>query len=141
MIPNSCIKIRTSKFPLLDGEEAEIVNENMYGKAVCRYLESKLPEETVEVLFYCSEDWGWWMEIKLNNFVMGLCIYSDPNAEGDPESYAIIPSIDSDRKWSWSRFRKVDVSKDVLNIIDKVVSIFEKDNDVEEVTRHDDFPY
>ena len=56
MIPNSCIKIETTKFPILEGEKDEIVNENMYGKAVCNYLEKELPKENIEVPFYCNED-------------------------------------------------------------------------------------
>ncbi|MEE4244988.1 MAG: hypothetical protein V2I33_06240 [Kangiellaceae bacterium] len=141
MIANSCIKITTNKFPILEGEEDEIVNENMYGKAVCLYLENELPKLGVEVPFYCCEDWGWWLEAKESNFLVGLCVYSDPDAQGNPESYVIMPSIHNAKKWSWSKFRKIDVSNDVLNIMDKVAGIVEKDDEVDGVTRHDDFPY
>jgi hypothetical protein len=72
---------------------------------------------------------------------MALCIYSDPDAEGNPEKYAIMPSIDKETKWSWTRFRKVNVSKEVLAVIDCVERTFASDTDVSAVTRHDDFPF
>ena len=32
------------------------------------------------------------------------------------ESYAIMPSMHNAKKWSWSKFRRIDVSGDVLDI-------------------------
>jgi hypothetical protein len=52
-----------------------------------------------------------------------------------------MPSIDKETKWSWSRFRKVDVSNDVLAVIDIVERTFAGDKDVSAVTRHNDFPF
>jgi hypothetical protein len=141
MIPNTCIKINTKKFPILDGEDEEIINENMYGKALCLYLEKRLPESGLEVPSYCSEDWGWWLEVKYGEFDMGLCIYSDPESEGDPTSYAIMPSIQSEKKWSWSKFRKIDVSVKVHEIIDKLEGVLKRDSEITNVSRHDTFPF
>ena len=141
MIPNSCIKIETTKFPVLDGEKEEIVNENMYGKAVCNYLEKELPKENIEVPFYCNEDWGWWLEVKSNNFSMGLCIYSDPDVTDSPESYAIMPSEHNAKKWYWSKFKTLDISKDVLLVMEIVANIFKKDKEILKVSQHNDFPY
>ncbi|TQV70998.1 hypothetical protein FLL45_21975 [Aliikangiella marina] len=141
MIPDSCIKIKTNKFPILAGEEEALVNENMYGKALCLYLQENLPTKGIEVPFYCCEDWGWWLEVKDKDFAMGLCVYSDPDADGNPTSYAIMPSIHNAKKWSWSKFRKIDVSENVLSIMDKASNILEDDSEIDEVTRHRDFPY
>ena len=141
MIASSCIKIRTNKFPILEGEEEEIVNENMYGKALCLYLKQELPKSEVQVPFFCNADWGWWLEIEDGEFSMALCIYSDPDATGNPESYAIIPSIQEPKKWSWSKFRKIDNSENVINLMNKVAGIFENDKQITELSRHDEFPY
>ncbi|MGH1543809.1 MAG: hypothetical protein ACRBHB_25645 [Arenicella sp.] len=141
MIAQSVIQFESHKFPILAGEDEEIVNENMYGKALCQYLESHLPDNGVEVPFYCAEDWGWWLEVIDEGFNMGLCIYSDPDATGNPEKYAIMPSIHNGKKWSWSKFRKIDVSSDVLKIMTTLDSIFSKDNGINKVTRHDDYPF
>lgn len=72
---------------------------------------------------------------------MALCIYSDPDAQGNPERYALMPSIRKATKWSWSRFRKVDVSKDVLEVVDIVERVFKNDKEISGVARHDDFPF
>ena len=141
MIPKSCLLIETSKFPILAGEKDEIVNENMYGKALCQYLETQLPLAGVKVPFYCNEDWGWWLETELNGFKMAMRIYSDPDANPNPERYALLPSIKDAKKWSWSKLQSVDMSQDVLKVIDAVESIFRRDSDIRIVTRHDDYPF
>ena len=141
MIPRSCVAIETKKFPILEGEDDEIINERMYGKALCKYLEHNLPKTDIKVPFFCAEDWGWWLEVEQNNFKMALCIYSDPDAQRDPEKYAILPSITSEKKWSWFKFKNIDVSKNVLNVIDVLEKLFKEDNEIKSVTRHDDFPF
>jgi hypothetical protein len=141
MIPRSCVAIETNKFPILEGEDDEIVNENMYGKALCKYLENILPKTGIKVLTYFPEDWGWWLEVEDNDFNMALCIYSDPEAKHDPERYAILPSILKEKKWSWSQFKYIDLSKNVLKIMDALEKVFKEDAEIRAVTRHDDFPY
>ena len=141
MIKNCVIKIETKKFPILDGEKAEIVNENMYGQALCQYLEKELPSFDMKADGYLNEDWGWWLAIVDGDWRMDLRIYSDPDATDNPESYAIMPSIMEEKKWRWSEFRRMDVSKDVLGTMDKVEKLFLNDRDITKVTRHDGFPY
>jgi len=141
MIQNSCLKIETKKFPILQGEEEEIVNDNMYGKALCQYLKSNLSNTNIKVQDYFAEDWGWLLDVKVKDFEMGLCIYSDPDATGNPEKYGIMPSIHSDKVWSWSKFKKIDVSRDVLGIIEVIEKIFLNDKEISSVTKHDDFPF
>jgi len=55
------IHIKSEKFPVLPGEDAELVNEGTYGKALAQYLEARLRERAYEVPTYCCEDWGWWI--------------------------------------------------------------------------------
>lgn len=140
MIPRSFLLIETDKFPALPGEDAELVNPGLYGKALCRYLEAELPKAGIEVLFFCNEDWGWWVEVVRGGFKMGLLIHSDPEADGDPRRYVLAPDIQKARRWSWSRFRMVDVSRDVLALMDAVESVFANDSDIAAVSRHDDYP-
>lgn len=141
MIPQSCLLIETKKFPIMPGEDQEIVNERMYGKALCQYLESVLPRAGVEVPSYCAEDWGWWLDVKRGAFKMGLCIYSDPEAKKDPERYAILPSIQQAQKWSWSKFRNIDNSRDVLELVAIVERVLKSDSAISTVKRHDDYPF
>jgi hypothetical protein len=141
MILQSCLLIESKKFPVLPGEDQEITNERMYGKALCQYLQAALPQAGLKVPAYCSEDWGWWLDIERDTFKMALCIYSDPTAAKDPERYALLPSIHQAKKWSWTKFKKIDVSKDVLEIIAIVESVLKCDKDITVVTRHDDYPF
>lgn len=141
MIPQSCISIETKKFPILEGEDEEITNERMYGKALCQYLEIELPQVGISVPFFCNEDWGWWLEVLHNNFKMALCIYSDPNAPGHPERYVLMPSIRKSTKWSWTKLRNIDLSKDILDVINILEHVLISDGDIPVVMRHDEFPF
>jgi hypothetical protein len=141
MIPQSCLLIETKKFPIMPGEDQEIANERMYGKALCQYLQSELPLAGIYVPFYCNEDWGWRLEVERGSFKMALCIYSDPAAAKDPDRYALLPSIQREKKWSWVKFKKVDLSKDVLEIIAIIERVLKSDKDISVVTRHDDYPF
>jgi hypothetical protein len=125
----------------MPGEDKENVNEFMYGKALCEYLQSALPPASIDVPSYCNEDWGWWLEVKRGSFKMGFCIYSDPTAEKDPERYALLPSIHQEKMWSWAKFRNVDVSKDVLELVGIVERVLKSDKDIQIVTRYDDYPF
>jgi len=108
--------IETKKLPALEGERKELVNEGMVRKALCQSLQLALPSVGINVPFFCNEDWGWWLQTERNGFRMGLCIYSDPDADPDPERYALMPSIQAPRQWSWSRFRWIDRSQEVREL-------------------------
>ncbi len=141
MIPHSCLVIETKKFPMLEGEEELLVNEGMVGQALCTYLQAQLPLGGIDVPFFCNEDWGWWLQTERNGFRMGLCIYSDPDAAPDPERYALMPSIQAPRRWSWSRFRWIHHTQDVMATIGALEQVFINDADIHAVTRHDDHPF
>lgn len=138
MIPGTCIEIRTRKFPILDGEKEEIVNEGIFGRAICIYLKERLLAKGLKVPFFCAEDWGWWLEVEDGDFKMGLCIYSDPDFQDFPQRYAIMSSLDSGKKWSWSKFRFIDISDQILKIFATVENIFCEDPEIESVRRHED---
>jgi hypothetical protein len=141
VIPQTCLVIETKKFPVLEGEDGELANERMYGKALCNYLQTELPPVGISAPSFCNEDWGWWLEVERNGFRMGICIYSDPDAVTGPERYALMPSVREANRWSWSKFRKVDVSRDVLAMIDAIEKVFMKDKEILTVTRHNDCPF
>jgi len=115
LIPGVYIKIETDKFPVLPGEDSEVVNEGMYGKALCQYLENELPKYGVVVNFFCSEDWGWWVDITENDHRFGLLVHSHKIIGSSPEIYVIGSSITSRKKWFWKRFKSLDVSNDVIS--------------------------
>jgi len=141
MISGTCIEIRTKKFPVLEGEEDEIVNEGTYGKALCQYLEKKLPGAGLTVPFFTAEDWGWWIEVKDGEFVLGLQIYANVEEGQNPESYAIMSSVSKERIWSWKKLRKIDMAHNVVEIMDKIEHILMQDAEIKLVGRTDEFPF
>ena len=142
MIPSTCLKIVTKKFPIEEGEHEMLVNEGMYGLGICKYLTEKLPDAGFIVRNYIVEDWGWWLPIECESINMGLCIYSDLDVESnqDPEKYAILPSIQSRKSWSWKKFKSIDQSEAVQMAMREIAAVFMADPEVEAVTFHDDFP-
>jgi len=50
---NPFIHIRSEQFPILPGEEEELVNEGMYGKALVTYLQEHLTDRGYESPFVC----------------------------------------------------------------------------------------
>ena len=141
IIPGTCIEIETTKFPIADGEDDEVINERMYGKALCRYLQSELPKFGIESPMYCCEDWGWWIELTLNDFKLGLQIYSDPDFDQNPERYAIMSSISTPRKWSWRKLAMIDMTDQVSDVMDRIEALFKSDPEIGVVKRLDDFPF
>lgn len=134
------IHIRSPKFPVLPGEEKELVNPEMYGKAVAQYLQEKLRDRGYEVPFFCNEDWGWFVKLKDAPFDFGVCIYCWP-AKDRPMDFFCTDSAVGPRQWSWRRFRFVDTRPWVQKLHEDMVAIFRGDPDVEVVsTELNDFP-
>ncbi|WP_254947947.1 hypothetical protein [Cyanobium sp. N.Huapi 1H5] len=79
--------------------------------------------------------------MELNGFQIAHCVYSDPDADPHPERYALIPSIQAPRQWSLSRFRWIDQSQEVKQILEALEKIFTSDDDIPSVNRHDDHPF
>ncbi len=139
-IHGTWLKIETDKFPILPGEEDEVVNEGMYGKALCTYLEKELPKFGVQVNFYCSEDWGWWVDVTEQGLNMGLLIYGHTVVGVSPEQYAIGSSIQESPKWFWKKFKKIDVTDKVTALMDKVENALDFDEEIFTVERFDEYP-
>lgn len=101
------IHIKSHKFPILPGEDDEIVNNGMYGKALSEYLKAELTKQGYQVPFVCAEDWGWWVELSVDQMRAGICVYAVPETS-EPVEYVCTDGFKGDRKWSWSKFRFID---------------------------------
>lgn len=133
------IHIKTAKFPVLPGEDDELVNEGTYGKALALYLEERLKEKSHRVPFICCEDWGWWVEIEGHPFTTGVRIYATENlAESHELCVAVAP--DPGQRWSWSRFRFVDTTKVAKKLFADLNQIFTSDPEVETLGHTQEYP-
>ncbi|MEN1682082.1 MAG: hypothetical protein AAGJ46_21085 [Planctomycetota bacterium] len=131
--------VRSAKFPVLDDESEELVNEGTYGKALALYLQSALRDRGYDTPFVCCEDWGWWVELKLPQKAIGVCCYR-LSPEAGISDFVCSPSPESPRMWSWRRFRFVDLSDQIAALRQDLTSILESDPDVEFVGEYDEFP-
>ena len=77
----------------LKGGRDGLVNEGLAGKALCSYSLAKVPLVGIQVPFACTEVWCWLEQMERNGLWMGLCLYSDPDANTDLERCALMPSI------------------------------------------------
>jgi hypothetical protein len=133
------IHVRSPKFAALPGEEDELVNPGMFGKALSLYLQEKLAEKGHEVPTFNCEDWGWWVEVAGPPFPFGVCVYCGAAQDGTHE-YACLVGLTSPSKWSWKQFRKIDATPWARKLFEDLVAVFESDPQVELVAITEDCP-
>lgn len=134
------IHLRSNKFVILPGEDDEIVNEGMYGKALAEYLQRELTERGYNVPFVCPEDWGWWVELSLGSIRSGVLIHAVPGTS-DPIEYLCTDGFKKDKQWSWSKLRFIDTHPLADTLLNDLLAIFERDSEVEILGVLDDVPY
>jgi len=134
------IHIRSDKFPVLPGEEDEIINDGMYGKALAEYLQKELIKQGYKIPFVCAEDWGWWVELDFDSIRTGVCIYALPETS-DPIEYVCTDGFKAGRKWSWSKLRFVDTKPLADKICNDIVNIFRADMEIQILTISDESPF
>jgi hypothetical protein len=132
--------IRSSQFPILPGEEQELVNAGTYGKALAQYLQRHLQTRGQFAPFLCCEDWGWWVELRGAPFTFGACIYARPDQKV-PEEYVCTEGAASPRPWVWKQLRFVDSQPWVQRLETDLESIFQADDNIQLVAITDSFPW
>lgn len=133
------IHIKSAKFPIQPGEAEELVNEDTYGKAFAQYLETQLKQKGYPIPFICCEDWGWWVEVSGQPFVLGCCVYGASDA---PNSHDLCVRVsrDAGRCWSWRRFWFVDTTSRVEVIFSDLKTILSNDPEIQVVGITEEFP-
>ena len=134
------IHIRSNKFPALAGEDEELVNDGMYGKALSQYLQAELTSKGYDIPIVFPEDWGWWVEIDGLPFALGVCVYSNPEQD-NPTEFVCTDSLLSARKWSWKAFGYIETRPAAEKLLEDLKAIFLSDPDVEIVQITEDMPF
>jgi hypothetical protein len=135
------IHIRSAKFPILPGEEEQLVNPGMYGKALAEYLRERLNQRGYDGPFVCCEDWGWWVELKGAPFTFGVCIYCDSEGHRDgPLDLFCTDGATAGRCWSWRKLRWVDTAPWSEKLYADLLAIFKADGEVEILNEAADEP-
>ncbi|GHC68842.1 hypothetical protein [Roseibacillus persicicus] len=133
------LHIRTEKFPVLPGEEEEIVNPGTFGKSFAQFIEGTLKRAEYDVPFIVCEDWGWWVEVKLPQCRLGITCYRDHD-ENTMCDFACSPSPPKERVWSWTRFRFVDIAAELVQIRRTLVEAFTADPEINFLGEVDEIP-
>jgi hypothetical protein len=133
------IHIRSTKFPILPGEEEELINEGTYGKALAQYVQAKLKDRGYDVPCVLCEDWGWWVELGGAPFVFGVCVYTDPGSDAMLD-FVCAAGVTGRKQWSWKKFRFLDTSPWADKLVDDLIAIFQEDDEVELVGITEEFP-
>ena len=134
------LHFQSDKFPILPGEQEELVNEETYGKALAQYLQQALQTRGYEIPFVSCEDWGWWVELKGVPFAFGVCVYSGER-EMEMVEYACTDNLQSDRKWSWRKFTYIDTKPARDKLRDDLIAIFTADPEIDYLGETDDYPF
>ena len=139
MNANHFIHIKSAKFPVLPGEDDELVNECMYGKALAQYIETELKKRFYIVPFIGCEDWGWWVEIEGQPFSLGVCVYGASGLAND-QGMCVTVSQTIGRTWSWRKFKFIDKTDRVNKLFSELSDIFKSDKDIEIIGYPEGFP-
>ncbi len=140
MDSNSFLQIRSTKLRVLPGEDDELVNEGMYGKALAEYLQTRLSQRGFQTPMIVCEDWGWWLAIAGLPFSCGLCIYGRRIGDSDDLDLCVTVSTGRGRKWSWGRFRFIDTTAEVERLHHAIRNAFAEDSDITIIGETTDFP-
>ena len=128
--------LRSSKFPIQPREEEEITNPGTYGQALAEYMQKSLQARDYSVPFICCEDFGWWVEVKLERTSVGVtCIRA--HEDDGPCDFAVVAG-DCEMKWSWKHFGRVNISSELEALEKDLLDVFTKDTDIEVIARNFD---
>lgn len=122
--------IRTAQFPILPGEEREIVNPRTFGKALAQYLANQLKQRGFRIPACVAEDFGWWIEVAAP---VGSSSITVRRAQDEPIGVAdfAIAVSSATRKWSWRRFRYVDLMEINSQLSEDIGTILRADDAIE----------
>lgn len=133
------IHLRSPKFPPLPGEEEELVNEGMFGKALALYLQEHLQRAGYSVPHICAEDWGWWVGAQDGTGRLDVCVYGMPDEQKLPE-LAVCVGTRKGRRWSWSQLRFVDDTARIEKLHADLRKLLGADPEIEMLGETGDFP-
>jgi hypothetical protein len=137
---NSFLLIESERFPVLPGEEDDLVNPGTYGRALGEYLQRRLGDQGYATPLLCAEDWGWWLEVRRDDASDGILIYAHPE-DRPPRRYAVSSEARPGRRWRWSRFGFEDRTAWCDRLRADLEAAFAGDPEVEVRGWKDEFPW
>jgi len=140
MLVERIIHIQTSIFLPLPNEEDELVNEGTYGKALCLFLERKLPDSGFNVTRYLAEDWGWWVEIDNSVKPLELAIYYSDN-DTTEKDYALLLDVRKPSFFSFKKFKRLSREEDINSLQTSLEMLMSSTDGIKVVGISEEFPF
>ncbi len=134
------IHLRSPKLCVMPGEDDELVNEGMYGKALAQYLQEALAQNGYQTPAFECEDWGWWLTIAGLPFSCGIGIYGQRIDKSDELDLCVTVLTPQGKKWNWGKFRFVDTTSEVDRLHQTIRHILDSDQDINVISESPDFP-
>lgn len=139
----SFIHVRTTRYGPLPGEEDEIVNPGMFGRALAEHLRERLEALGRAATGVCAEDWGWWVALDDAPFTFGACVYAIERRGLDADDaweYVVTEAPVPTRRRGLGRRRGEPAEPWVDDLGVQLRTILDDDPDIEVLGVADEFP-
>ncbi len=133
----SSYHFRSSKFPVLQEDRDECCNPGTYGKSLVDYLQQKLESKGYEIPFTVAEDFGWWIEVRTPLAAPSHIVLRRLHENQGVADFAIAID-DKARKWSWKRFRFIDLAYFQEKLASDLWDLLTDDAEIELIDYHSD---
>lgn len=133
MKDSNYVIINSGLFPVLKGEDEELINPGTYGKALAVFIREQLEAKGYNFSFIVCEDFGWWVEFKGLPFHLGIICRVLPDKN---DNFLCGLSIEEGKVWSWKRFWFVDTTNVIKSIKSDILTIFNNTDGTEIVENY-----
>ena len=141
-IQEEYIHIQTTRFLVEPNEDAEIVNEGMYGAALSTYLEEELKKGGY-IGRAVGEDFGYWLGFSRAEdpkASLEMAVYCPSRKNQNPMEYVVLVMTHKTKRWVWSKFKYVSFEPLVLQFQQDVKAILKAAPETKIFSISDDMP-
>lgn len=137
--PPKYIHLRSARFPVMPDEVETSMNPGTCGQSLAEYVHQNLRTMGWDSASFCGEDWGWWVDLRVRGESLGICCRRGGEAPGMCDLVCYISPVVA-RRWSWWRFRFVDITDDLHRLQRDLEQMFQADPEVTYVGTFDESP-
>lgn len=139
-MPEFFVHIRTDLFQPMPGEEEEVINEGMFGRALAEYLQQELRKLGMESGNAFHEDWGVYLEVR-SKARLGLCLYAGPSGDGKLSEWVVSDTATHRRQFRWRKLQWIDIGDEIDALRAAVLAIFRQDPQIEVLSIGSTMPF
>ena len=115
-------------FPKYPDENKELINENRWGKRLAEWIQKKLPDKGIQTEDILAEDWGWVVNINLEDFIAFIgCGVSDESED------KFIIFIEVNQPFFKKLFRKKDPTPSLEKIKESLSRVLSEEDGIKNI--------